>query len=220
MPIRINLLAETVAAEEMRRRDPVKRVLLFGGLLVLVMLVWSSYIWLRNVMARSNLSQKQATIERQSKEYKSVLEDLKKVDAVQARVDSLEKLRTNRFLQGNLLDALQHVTVPDVQLTRLSLTQTYVKDEAKKVPAGKIPGPPTAAVEKATLLLDLKDYSSNPGDGVNRFKDALTDQSFLQSILDTTNGVRLSGVTGVQKAADGKSYEIFTLECRFNDIRR
>ena len=220
MPIRINLLAETVAAEEMRRRDPVKRVLLFGGLLVLVMLVWSSYIWLRNVMARSDLSQKQATIERQSKEYKSVLEDLKKVDAVQARVDSLEKLRTNRFLQGNLLDALQHVTVPDVQLTRLSLTQTYVKDEAKKVPAGKIPGPPTASVEKATLLLDLKDYSANPGDGVNRFKDALTDQSFLQSILDTTNGVRLSGVTGVQKGADGKSYEIFTLECRFNDIRR
>ena len=220
MPIRINLLAETVATEEMRRRDPVKRVLLFGGLLVLIMLVWGSYIWLKNVMSKGQLAQVQATIEKQAKDYQMVLDNLKKMDAVQSHLDSLEKLRTNRFLQGNLMNALQRVTVPDVQLARLSLTQTYVKQEAKKAEAGKLPGPPAASIEKATLLLDLKDSSSNPGDGVNKFKDALSTQPYLQSILDTTNGIRLSGLLGVQKSVDGKSYEIFTLECRFTDIQR
>ena len=220
MPIRINLLAESVAAEEMRRRDPVKRVLLFGGLLVLIMLVWSSYLWLRNAMSKGELGQVQATIDKQAKDYQTVLDNMKKIDAVQFHLDSLEILRTNRFLQGSLLNALQRVAVPDVQLTRLSLTQTYVKQEAKKGEAGKSLALPAAAIEKATLLLDLKDSSPNPGDGKDRFKDALTQQPFFQSVLDVTNGIRLSGLYGVQKPADSKPYEIFSLECRFTDIQR
>jgi hypothetical protein len=220
MPIRINLLAETVAAENMRRRDPVKRVLLFGGLLVLIMLVWSSYLWLKIGMSKGDLSQVQATIEKQSKDYQMVLENLKKMDTIQAHLDALEKLRTNRFLQGNLLNALQRVTVRDVQLTRISLTQNYVKQEAKKPEPGKLPGPPSVSTEQATLLLDLKDASANPGDGVNKFKDALTAEPFLQSVLDVTNGVRLSGLYGVQKTPDGRTYEIFTLQCRFTDVPR
>ncbi len=34
MPIRLNLLAEAQAAEEMRRRDPVKRALWLAGLII------------------------------------------------------------------------------------------------------------------------------------------------------------------------------------------
>jgi len=132
MPIRINLLAETAAAEEMRRRDPVKRAVLFGSVLVLIMLVWSSFLWLKNGMSKGELAQVQATIDKQAKDYQVVLDNLTKMDNVQAHLDSLEKLRTNRFLQGNLMNALQHVTVPDVQLVRLSLVQNYVKREAKK----------------------------------------------------------------------------------------
>ena len=40
MPIRINLLAEAQAAEEMRRKDPVKRGLWVAGFLVLVFALW------------------------------------------------------------------------------------------------------------------------------------------------------------------------------------
>jgi len=220
MPIRINLLAETAAAEEMRRRDPVKRALLFGAVLVLIMLVWSSFLWLKNGMSKGELAQVQATIDKQAKDYQVVLDNLTKMDNVQAHLDSLEKLRTNRFLQGNLMNALQHVTVPDVQLVRLSLVQNYVKREAKKAEPGKSPAQPPASIEQATLQLDLKDSSANPGDGVNKFKDALTAQPFLGSLLDITNGVRLSGLFGIQKSPDGKPYEIFTLECRFTDVQR
>ena len=36
MPIRINLLAESLAEEDLRRRDPVKRAIIIGALLVAV----------------------------------------------------------------------------------------------------------------------------------------------------------------------------------------
>ena len=52
MPIRINLLAEAQALEEMRRKDPVKRAALAAGALVCLALVYSSYLQLRAGIAR------------------------------------------------------------------------------------------------------------------------------------------------------------------------
>lgn len=46
MPIRINLLNEALAEEDMRRRDPVKRAIFIGVFLVAVSLVWFSSAWL------------------------------------------------------------------------------------------------------------------------------------------------------------------------------
>ena len=44
MPIHINLLAEAQAAEELRRRDPVKRAIFIGISLVIVALMWSGMV--------------------------------------------------------------------------------------------------------------------------------------------------------------------------------
>ena len=53
----------------------------------------------------------------------------KKSDAIQAKLTALQKLQAARFLQGNLLNALQHATVDGVQLTRLRVDQTYFLTE-------------------------------------------------------------------------------------------
>ena len=50
MPIRINLLAEAKAAEELRRHDPVKRVIFVGALAVALTLVWSSSLQLQTML--------------------------------------------------------------------------------------------------------------------------------------------------------------------------
>jgi hypothetical protein len=52
MPIRINLLAEAKAAEELRRHDPVKRVIFVGALAVALTLVWSSSLQLETMLAK------------------------------------------------------------------------------------------------------------------------------------------------------------------------
>jgi hypothetical protein len=213
MPIRINLLAETMAAEELRRSDPIKRVIVLGVLFIVAMLIWYGYLSVKKVFDERDLVRVETQISLHTNEYVTAVNTLSEIGDTQAHLDALNKLNTNRFLQGTLLNALQQVTVPGVQLTRLSLAQTYSAGPSKG------PGKPATTLEQITLTLDIKDSSPNPGDGVNKFKDALVLQPYLQSALDT-NGIRLSGLNGVQTSPDGKAFEIFTLECRFPDKAR
>jgi hypothetical protein len=56
MPIRLNLLAEAQAAEEARRKDPVKRVIWIGVLLMSVLMAWSLSLQFKNIMGKKDLS--------------------------------------------------------------------------------------------------------------------------------------------------------------------
>ena len=204
----------------MRRRDPVKRVLAIGCLLVLIMLVWSGYLMLKQAIDKNDLARVTTDINSHTNEYVSLLDAQIKNEDTKHHLDALVNLSANRFLQANLLNALQQISVPGVQLTRLRLTQSYSQRDAQKPDPGKSVGSPGASTERIILTLDIKDSSPNPGDGVNKYKDALLVQPYLQSMLSATNGVRLSGLYGMQATPDGKQYEIFTLECHFPDTVR
>ena len=74
MPIRINLLAEQQAAEEARRRDPVKRALWVGSGLSRHDVALECLLHLRIVEARAELARyesKLQAVEDNSKEAKS-----------------------------------------------------------------------------------------------------------------------------------------------------
>ena len=62
MPIRINLLAEAKAAEELRRHDPVKRVIFFGAFLVALALVWSSSLQLERMLGKKAVTDRQTPV--------------------------------------------------------------------------------------------------------------------------------------------------------------
>jgi hypothetical protein len=224
MPIRINLLSEALAAEEMRRRDPVKRVVFVGGLLVALSLVWFSSVWLEGKMAQNAKTQVEAEIHSNTNGYARVQTDLKRVADTQKRLNALQQLSTNRFLQGNLLNVLQQVYVPNVQLIRMKLEQSCTYKEGvpnKTDDYGKlIPGHPASSTEHTTLILDAKDSSPNPGDGVNRYKEALRQQAYFKAGLSQTNGVRLVNTSGTQTALNGRPFILFVLECRFPDKTR
>jgi hypothetical protein len=78
MPIRINLLAEAQAAEELRRRDPVKRVIFCGALMVALMVVWSSSLKLRAMLANKEVMDRQTEVEVRTNEFQRVQSDQKK----------------------------------------------------------------------------------------------------------------------------------------------
>ena len=223
MPIRINLLAEAQVAEDLRRRDPAKRVLFAGALLVAVALVWSSSLLLKEMLAKKDLAAIQNEIQTHTNEYDRILLNLKKTADAQSKVDELKKLTAARFLQGSLLNALQRTAVPGVQLTRLRVDQTYAYTEGTKSQTnrfGTVAGRPPIITEKVLVTLDAKDSSANPGDQVNKFKDAVAQQSYFQSMLDKTNGVRLASLSPPQTGPDGKPYVLFTLECHYLDQNR
>jgi hypothetical protein len=224
MPIRINLLSEALAAEEMRRRDPVKRVAFIGGLLVALSLVWFSSAWLEGKMAQNAKTQVESEIHSNTNGFARVQADLKRVADCQKRLNALQHLSASRFLQGNLLNALEQVYVPNVQLIRMKLEQSCTCIEAvpnKTDDYGKlIPGRPASSTEHTKLILDAKDTSPNPGDGVNRYKAALSQQDYFKSGLNQTNGVRLINTSGTQTAVNGKPFILFVLECRYPDKTR
>jgi hypothetical protein len=225
MPIRLNLLAEAQAAEEERRRDPVKRAVWLVALIIALMLAWSSYLQLRNTLANSEVTQVEVQINSRTNEYSIVLDSQNKIANIERKLEALRRLSTDRLLQGTLLGALQKTTVSDVQLLRLSVDQTYVFVEGAKARTNDanvlIPAKPPTQTEKILLTLEGVDSSANPGDGLNKYKDALTTNACLKEMLVKTNGISLKNLAPPSiSPLTGKRSVNFTLECRYPDKTR
>jgi len=222
MPIRINLLAEAKAAEELRRHDPVKRVIFVGALCVALTLVWSSSLQLENMLAKKEVSDRQMEIAARTNEFQHVLLEQKKTAAANEKLMALKKMTNSRFLEGNLLNALQQVTVDGVQLTRLKVDQDYLYTAgtaSQTTKSGVITGRPGTITEKIIVWLDARDSSANPGDQVNKFKEAVANQSYFKTMLNKTNGVQLINLSAPQ-AIDGKPCVLFSLKCNFPEHTR
>jgi hypothetical protein len=223
MPIRINLLAEAQAAEELRRRDPVKRAILAGVLLVALALVWWSSLQLRAIVAKSTLGAVEAEIQSRTNEYHRVMSNQQEVSAAEARLSALQRLSDARFLNGNLLNALQKATVEGVALTRLKVQQSYFLSPGTAPQTNDnrvLPGKPGKVTERIMVTLDARDSGANPGDQVNKFKEAIAQQPYFKAMLDATNGIRLTDLSAPQMGPDQRPYVLFTIECHYPDHTR
>jgi hypothetical protein len=222
MPIRLNLLAEAHAAEELRRRDPVKRFIWAGALALALMLAWSSSLQLKVMLKRSDLSTVEAQLGAQTNTYQHVMANKTKIGEITFKLDKLHQLATNRFLNGTLLNALQQTTVEDVQLIRFRALEDYAVTEATKAKTEEgrfTPAKSGISTEKITILLDAQD-NSPAGDAVTRFKQALTTNAFFHAGLGSANEARLLNLSSPQTGPDGKSFVRFSLECRYPDKTR
>jgi len=225
MPIRLNLLAEAQAAEEMRRRDPVKRGIWVGVLIVVVMLVWSSSLQFQAMLAHSELGRLDGQIQSHTNTYQAVLDNQNKTAEMKRKLSALRLLSASRLLNGNLLNALQQTTVDDVQLLRLRVEQLYTPVEGTKArtndSGGIIPAKPPTATEKIVLTLEGMDSSTNPGDQLNRYKDALGTNLYVRQMLARTNGINLKSLAPPQiSPLTGKRGVLFALECRYPEKTR
>jgi hypothetical protein len=214
MSIRINLLAEAQIAEDLRRRDPVKRALFVGAFLLVLSLAWSSSIQLGAMMSKRDLARLQTTIEGRTNAWQIVLVSQQKIYETRAKLESLQHLAGSRFLQGNFMNALQQLNLSGVQLMRVRLEQSFVKSEAtpdKTKDAHAASGHPVMVTEKIHVALDARDSSANPGDQINKFKDMIASQAYFKSNLDATNGVQLVSLSPVQSGLVDKPFVLFTL---------
>ena len=222
MPIRINLLAEAQALEDQRRRDPVKRVILAGAVLLGLILAWSSSLMVKTMIVKGEVSRLENSLNSRTNEYRQILETQKMLGQDTLKLEALHQLATNRFLLGNLLDALQKATVDNVQLLRLKVDQQYVATEETKPKEenSRAPVKPATATEKIVLTLNAKDTSPIPGDAVNKFREALSSAPYFQNALGKTGGFHLTTLGAPQSDPDGRQCVLFTLEARFPEITR
>jgi hypothetical protein len=220
MSIRINLLAEAKIVEDLRRRDPVKRAIFFGALLVAFTLVWSSSLQLGVMISKNDLTRVQTDIMTRTNEFQSVLSRKSKISTMSGKLTSLQQLSNERFLNGNYLNALQMATMGGVQLMRIRANQTYVVTPAIPNETNDnrvVLGRRASIDEKIVLALDAKDSSANPGDEVDKFKENIARQAYFQTMLSPTNGVKLITLSSPQSGPDGHPFVLFNLECNFPD---
>ena len=225
MPIRINLLAEAQAQEEFRRKDPVKRAIWVGAFLVFCMLLWSSSIEIKSMIAHGQLHRWNTEIAARSNVYQDVLVNKNRLDDQTEKLHMLHQLALERFLNGSALDALTKANVDDVELLRFRVSQQYDIVEAVKAklrPGQKgIPAKPATITEKIDISLDARDVGINPGDRINKYKQVLNDNPYFQEVMGKTNEVRLTNFSPPQTTAtDSKPYVLFTLEARLPDKTR
>jgi hypothetical protein len=224
MPIRLNLLAEAQAAEELRRRDPVKRAIWLGALFIAIMLVWSSSLQLKAMLASRELTRDEALMNSHTNEYRVVLDHQRRVGELNDKLLALRQLTTNRFLNGSLLNALQQSSAEDVQLIRLRVDQGYSYTDGVKPRTNDnrvIPGKPALVTEKIIVSLDGTDSSQSPGDAINKYKQSVATNTYFQTLLSKTNEVRLAKLSPPQLTpGTGKPSVQFTLECRYPEKTR
>ena len=216
MAIRINLLAEAQALEEQRRRDPVKRCVLGGVVLILAMLAWWGSLTTKTIIVRAELSTLESGLNSRTNEYRQILDNQRKLGEGKQKLEALRHLASNRFLFGNLLQALQKTTIDNVQLVRLKVDQLYLLSEEVKGAKAK----PAAATEKIVLALNAKDTSPAPGDAVNKFQDALATAPYFHQALGSASAFRLTNLSPPQTDPDGKSFVLFMLEAHFPEKTR
>ena len=227
MPIRINLLAEAQAAEELRRKDPVKRAIILGAAFVAVMIATSLVIQ-SGVMATNHKAEGfNGRIQSITNKYSAVMADSDRLQELRQHIRGLDILAAERFLNGTLLNSMQKATVENVQLIHLRADQTYSRtEETKAKPSETTSGPPkvlkpATANEKITLVIEARDTCPNPGDQVTRFKDALAKNDYFVKLLGTNSQLRLVNRSPPQLQPDsGRLGVQFTLEARLPEKAR
>jgi hypothetical protein len=219
MPIRINLLAEAQAAEELRRKDPVKRALLAAGLLVLMVLVWSSTLQFKIIASKSTLNGLEAQWTSIEKNYQAAVDSRRRSIEAEEKLAALQQYTTNRFLWGSTLNAFQQTLngVDDVQVVRLKTEQTYtITEETKPRVNGPLtsPGKSATSTERISMKINAFDYSVQPGEKAPKFKEAIANVPYFRSHLQKTNGVMLTELSAPNTGPSAR-YVIFTLDCFF-----
>ena len=104
MPIRINLLAEAQSAEEMRRKDPVKRAVWVGGFVVFIMGLWAMTLQFKIIQARSEVSALQVEWKSIDKQVQVINDHRNSTRDLEMKLSALDQFTTNRLLWAGVLN--------------------------------------------------------------------------------------------------------------------
>jgi len=219
MPIRINLLAEQQAAEEMRRRDPVKRATWASAFLIGILVLVSGYLQFQLMAAMRAVNRSESEWKRIESDFTKITSNLNKTAEAERKWAALQSLATNRFLWAPPLNALQYVmvSVDDVQVTRLKTDQSYLITEGVKPSTNSVGGvsrgKPATSREKVMITIDAKDSSKRPGDQIVKFQQAITNYPYFRTNLQKTE---LTGRSPRQEGdASTRPFVTFVIDCQY-----
>jgi hypothetical protein len=223
MPIRINLLAEVQAAEEMRRKDPVKRAIWIGAFVLFVVLLCSITLQFKIMAVRSEVSSLKMSWKTIEKQVQDINGHRNETRNIEQKLSALDQFTTNRMLWASALNALQYTPVDGVHLVRVRSEQTFLLNEGTRSKTNEhgivLHGKPATVTEKITLTLEGKDFSSGLNDQIPHYKQTLANFPFFQESLQKTNNVQLTSLSAPQ-AEMGRTFRAFGMQLFFEEKER
>jgi len=221
MAIRINLLAEEQAAEEVRRKNPVKLAIWLGSFLVALIGLFILKLQLDIRFSKNSYN----SVEQQWKDnitkYGAVTNNMAKIAEIDKKLGALDQLSTNRFYWAPVLNALQQTIINDIQVVKVTGEQKFTKEEPKTIGSGQtkktVPG---STDEKTTLYIDAKDYNPN-AQNYDKFKETLSNFDFF--VKNLQHGFILDGTLSpatADPADPARQFVVFRLVAHFKDVTR
>ena len=221
MPIYIDLLSEDHEAEEMRRKDPVKRAIFAGAALVVLSLLYWGYQQTAIMSINSEIAGKQSEWDGIESDFQLVTTNLSETASVERLLTDLYDYSTNRFLWAPVMSALQFHATPGIEIYRVRSEQkfTFIEPEVKK----KKVVAPAKTTESIQFWVDARDSNIPPGgDKVNQFKQNLSKLEIFASQLEPVNGVLLTTLKPPVEDPNnpGSQYVDFTLQFKYPERTR
>jgi len=231
MPIRINLLAEAQAAEELRRKDPTKRAIIGGIGLVALVVIYIVWLQIEIGNQKSRLAQAQAEYKRIEPQYLQVLTNRALIAAAEKNLSALTNMAASRFLWAPVLSALSQAMTnvsTNVSVVRIQTEQNYIQaspavppqfdPQTKKMTK---PGIPAKITENIRLIITAKDYGKDTDENYNKMIQAMAEMPYFRQNL-STNGIHLREMMppAPDPADPSRSFVQFTLECQFQSRTR
>jgi hypothetical protein len=221
MPIQINLLAEAQAAEELRRKDPVKRGIWIAGFLVSLVLLWILKLQCDIWFGQNTYNRLENEWKRDFDKYAGVTNQQARTAEVNQKLAALDNLATNRFLWAPVLNALQKTMVDHIQVTHIWCEQAETEEAAHDVGSGSskmhVAG---GMVEKIILYIEAED--TNPkGRNYDKYKESLCSSDFFVKSLKRKDGFVLDGTLSgpVADPSDpGRQFVTFKLKSIFPEV--
>jgi len=223
MPIRINLLAEAQAAEEMRRKDPVKRAIWIGAFVVFLVLLCSLTLQFKIMAARSEVSSLKVSWKTIEAKVQEINQHRNSTRELEQRISALDQFTTNRMLWANVLHALQFTPVEGIQLVRVRSEQTFLLNEGSKPKTNEygiaVQGKPLTVTEKILLTVEGRDFSLGADNQVPSYKQTLVTYPYFQANLQKTNTVQLTSLSAPQTEL-GRTFRTFGMQLFFEEKER
>ncbi len=220
--LRVNLLAQQLEEAELRRRDPVRKVIRAAVLLGCLLLIWATYLGLLSFRKSSEMSTYRARLELLHNDTGKVTDFARRAAESERSLSRVLKQASNRFLWTQPLNALQYCMVPGIQVVRLSLSQNVatvgpLKPETDADGNKVSPGKPASRVEKISLIITAKDYGDPPA--VEQFIASVTTNSYFKTQLRKVNPIILRDRLSrqVDPLDTSRSFIPIIIECVFEE---
>jgi type IV pilus assembly protein PilM len=218
----INLLAEQVEALEWRRRDPVRRAAWLAGVGVLGMGLWAG--WLAWQIRETEASAREATeaIRVLQESPGQPLLDSRTAADLEYRMMDLAQHGIQRFLVADVLNALQFVEVPQIQLYRLQIERVVTRNEPprRRARRGEEAEPQTEktkVIEHFVVRIQGKNYGDERQ--IQLLFEALKNQEQFIEWLGPNPSITLTEITNrqVDPSDPTMGFARFGIACKFKE---